>query len=373
MGADRGVSIGRDQQAAEIARLSACLDAFPVAFRGNPLHLLSLEDAHPIRSADTYLRTLDGLALCEERREYLLPGAGEWPFPSLTVQGRPDPAVLSQTLFEHLDLAGGLLLTQRSLGAYLCQEARKTDADIVALMVVDGLSYYDLPDDGSAIPCLVQGATITESGYRDVIGRPSVSQRLFALGYRRQLGLTYFDPEENALAADLYAVFGASQVVRISTIEEGLGYLRAERIDRGYVQLTAPGLDGLCHHHRDQPPREQYLSAVMKRFSALVDALSGSGRSVLACLTADHGILWREHLDGCSELAGDLLPEYSRHPRHIEVGLLRAYGRQESCGGRAHTLLRMPFLTRPLKRTEWGVHGGISAWESLVPVVVHQS
>jgi hypothetical protein len=355
---------------AAINRFASALDAYPPGVRGNRLNLLFVEDASPIRSAADYLRGVSGMALQEERREYLAEESVAWPFPSLSLGCRPNPARLSEVLFERFDIARERLIVQRDLGRIVQEQAARTDAEIVALMVVDGLSYYDLPDSEDIMPCLVDGVTTTEYGYREVMGHPPISHRLFNVGYRSQLALTYFDPGSNVLAADLHVTFGQSQIVRITTFEEGLERIRAARMRRGYIQITAPGLDGLCHHHRDRPPRQHYLEELLARFDTLVAELSRHDRRILCCLTADHGILWREHLGSQAQIASGILPEDAQTPRYIQGAIARDFARVRSCGRQSYSLFRYPYLSRPLKRTEWGVHGGISAWESIVPLVV---
>lgn len=373
---------GEDDAAAARARFSRALDAFPAAFTGNPLHLLFVPDAFPITAApDAYLRTLDAPGLLTERREYLRladaaaasPADEQWPFPAFPVRHRPDPARVSEVLFERFESAPTLLPTQADIGPILVQKAAQERPDIVALMIADGLSYYDLPSDTEAVPCLVNGVSITAFGYRAVVGQPSVAQRLFAIGYRGQQGFTYYDRADNALASDLYALFGDSQVRRVGSLDEALQSLRAAPPGPpSYVQITVAGLDHLSHHHPDRPLRDAYLTTVLNRFADFVACLTDGGkRRVLACLTADHGILWRDCLpETGAEVVSDLFSEDARHPRYVRGGLLRHYGRVVSRGGETWTLLRAPYLTRKMRAGEWGVHGGISAWESLVPLLI---
>lgn len=363
-------SRGSGDTTALVSKLSAVVDSYPPAFRGNPLNLLFLDDARPIREASGFLSLLDQPALCDERREYLLGDPANWPFPVYSIKRRPDPFLLSERLYERFDTVKDVVTTQRDVGRILAEKADLVKPDIVALMVVDGLSYYDLPDDSENSPCFVDGATTTEVGYREVVGKPSISERLFSIGYRHQLGFTYFDTDNNTLASDLYGVFGSSQVHRIRKFDECMQIIQAEEMTRGYVQIAAPGLDGLCHKHQDEPPVKHYLAEVMSRYDSLVECLSKGNRSVLACLTADHGILWREQLDGKWNPVGDLHPDDSRHVRYIRGSRLRHYACVRSCMGDAYSLLKVPFITRQLKSNEWGVHGGISAWESVVPLII---
>jgi len=359
------------QATVSISRMSAAMDAYPPAFQGNALNLLFLDDAQPIRHAPAYLHGLDGPNLCDVCREYLMPEEyAFWPFPVYSITERPEPRLLSDTLYDSFNTAEHLLPTQRDVGRILYERAARLQPDIVALMIVDGLSYYDLPDEADMQPCLVNGVSTTEFGYREVIGKPTVSERLFSLGYSHQMGFTYFDIETNLLASELYGVFGSSQVKRVVTFKECLEHINAEGISHGFVQIAAAGLDGLCHHHRDEPPVKHYVGEILSRFDALVSCLHQGHRRVLACLTADHGILWRQYLEGQWYVVDDLLPDDARYIRYIGGSRMRNYVLVKSCHGGAYSLLRVPYITRKLRNNEWGVHGGISAWESIVPLII---
>ncbi|OGO21920.1 MAG: hypothetical protein A2144_13835 [Chloroflexi bacterium RBG_16_50_9] len=237
-------------------------------------------------------------------------------------------------------------------------------------MVVDGLSYFDLPDEKDTQPCLVNGVSITEFGYREVIGKPTISERLFSLGYNHQMGFTYFDIKTNTLANDLYGVFGSGEVRRIMAFKDCIEYIDAEKMAHGFIQITGPGLDALCHHHQDEPPVDHYISGILERFNAVIDCLTNSHRSVLACLTSDHGILWRHSLEGKWTVVNDLQVDDKRCIRYIRGSRIRDYILVKSGFGGAFSMLRIPYVTRKLRNNEWGVHGGISAWESLVPLII---
>jgi hypothetical protein len=358
-----------------IRRFSAALDTYPAGFSGNRLNLLLVDDAEPIYGARAYLRQLDDLALLEERREYLLDEHSPWPFPRISLDHRPDPWLISEQLFKRFEKAKDLLPIQQQIGRILEERVRQANPAIVALVIVDGLSYYDLPDEQSAVPCLVAGISVTEYGYRAVIGNPSVSRRLFALGYIDQLAFTYFPPERDGLSADIHDTFSSSQVMRVRSFDEVLAEIDKKHLVRGYVQVVLSGLDQICHAHRDRPPREHYLNVILSRFDELIDCMSmrRKNRSILACLTADHGILWRDAVEDRIQIADDLFQEDIRSPRYLRGTLLRKYGRPCRSFDQNFTLLKAPWMTRGFRNNEWGVHGGISAWESIVPLMIRQS
>jgi len=260
--------------------------------------------------------------------------------------------------------------TQRDIARILQEAAQKAVPDFIVLMIVDGLSYFDLPDGTDTKPCLVDGVSTTEFGYRQVIGSPDVARRLFEIGYHKQLAFTYFPLNTNILAQHLHTPFSNSRVIRVRAFEEVMARLRREKMRRGYIQVSVAGLDQLCHSHRDRPPREHYLGEILSRFEGLLDCLKSKGRPILGCMTADHGILWRDEIEDQMEIVHDLFSEDVRSPRYVRGRLLRDYGRCCECMGQNYTLLRYPCLTRNLKNNEWGIHGGISAWESVVPLLI---
>jgi len=352
---------------------STALDAYPARFTGNPLNLLLVDDAHPIFVADPYLRQLDSPSLMEERREYLMDSSSPWPFPRVNLDTRPDPWFISDLLFERFDDARRLLPTQQDIGRILEDRVSRSNPAIVALVIVDGLSYYDLPACRKVDPCLVTGVTTTEFGYRAVVGHPSVSRRMFALGYANQASYSYYPPEHSELSADIHDTMSGSQFTRVRAFDEILTDLRRRDFPRGYVQIVLSGLDHLCHAHHDRPPVDHYLEGILSRLDALIDCLGAGGRRVLGCLTADHGILWRDIIEDEVQIADDIFQEDIRSPRYIKGAILRPYGRCCRSLDRNFTLLKAPWMTRRFRANEWGVHGGISAWESLVPLIIRDA
>jgi hypothetical protein len=237
-------------------------------------------------------------------------------------------------------------------------------------MVADGLSYYDLEETTAAEPYVVDGVTITAHGYRQVIGNPPLSVRLFGAGFHEQRGYTFFDPEENGLAGQLFSPFGFSQVMRIRSFDECLMDLRSRSVGHAYVQVTIPGLDGLCHAHTDTPPVEHYRDELLRKFASMVDCLGHGQKRVLACLTSDHGILWRDKFDPSTwRVVSDLPPDHSGSGRYVPGAIMRSYTLVKPSIDQTFSLLKFPYIARQWRSNEWGMHGGVSAWESIVPVI----
>jgi len=341
-------------QMLELNAFSRLLDFYPAAFSGNRLNLLLLRDAVPIWHGKSYLRRLDSLSLMDERREYLMDEQSPWPFPRIRLESRPDPWNLSDALFSRFDEAQAILPSQGDIAGIIDQRVRSQLPRAIALVITDGLSYYDLPADVDAEPILVTGITSTAFGYREVVGKPSISRRLFALGYVHQLGFTYFDPRANDLSGDVYDSFAMSQIARVKAFTEVLDAIDKANVGPSYFQITMAGLDQLSHAHWDQPLREQYVAHILDNYDALAKLLRKRFGCALTVLTADHGILWREHLESRLQLTEELAEDLGS-PRYVKGSVLRAYGRVLRCAGQNYTLLRR-----------------ISAWESIVPLILRE-
>lgn len=69
-------------------------------------------------------------------------------------------------------------------------------------------------------------------------------------------------------------------------------------------------------------------------------------------------------------IADKIFSEDAKHPRYVLGSLLRDFTHIRKIDAQTYSLMRIPYITRPLKNTKWGVHGGISAWESIVPLII---
>jgi len=341
------------------------IDKFPIQFKGNPLWLLFI-DAEPIEEPEKFLNCLDSPNIIEEKREYLVKHYNQWPFPTIKKGSRPDPITLSNILFNRFDFARRLLFKQTDISGYLTQLAKAEDPNLVILFIVDGLSYYDLPDNPDIVPCLVPGITTTEHGFANIVGKPPLGSRLFKLGYLRQYGYTYFDYNTNSLAKELFSCFSETVVKKVLSFEEILHNMEKECPTKAFIQITSAGLDHICHNHREPPPIEHYVSEITLRYEKLQDLVRSLGKTALICLVADHGIIWKNKISQDLEVMNQFLPEDIRSPRFLRGRFLRNHTYCVVENG-SYSLLQFPFITKKLRSNEWGVHGGISAFESIVP------
>lgn len=354
----------------ELNEFSRTLDWYPGGYHGNRLNLLLLSDVHLISDPLAYLHSLDAPGLVNEEREFCVDPEVAWPFPEFHLGKCPEAMDIQQQLTDGTDRAKQFLPTQRDLAGMVTRRAEALHPDVVLLMIADGLSYYDLDEATGAEPCIVEGVTITSQGYRQVLGSPPLSVRLFGAGYREQRGYSFFDVENNSLANELYSPFGVSQITRIHAFDECLKDLESRPVDHAYVQVALPGLDGVCHAHWDVPPIEAYKCELLHKFSSAVDCLSRQHKRVLAYLTSDHGILWRDQFEPDTwRVVHDLPPESSNRPRYVPGAIMRAYTVVLQSSSGPYSALKFPYIARQWKSNEWGMHGGVSAWESIVPII----
>jgi hypothetical protein len=308
----------------------------------------------------------------EERREYAIAHLDPWPFPVHEIHNRPNDKRISKALFENFDLAGQVLYKQQDISKLIEEKAQAIDANIILLMIADGLSYYDLPVSEDIYPCLVNGVSTTQYGYRSVLGKPHLARRLFTLGYKETFAFSYYQPGGDNLSNDLHELFSERQFHRVKEFSDVINFIKDQHLNRAYLQVVTTGLDHLCHHHHDRPPLDYYLRQLLARFEQMVDLLQKRFGSVLACLTADHGILWRDRLESDVQIANDLYQEDVYHPRYLSGAIYRPYTKHIKSLGQSVSLLAYPWMTRRFRNDEWGVHGGISAWESIVPLIFRQ-
>ena len=295
-------------------------------------------------------------------------------FPHVRVDHDPFTSDLNDVLFERFDEIAALMLTQSHLAKVIAEQPGTPD--IIALMLIDGLSYEDVrrwldvhPDDSIELePCLVDGPTLTEIAFSRIVGDTPPAVRLFDRGYQHRLGFTYWTRENNPLTDLLFCTI--PDVNAVGDFPTVLATLRAEmRTTLGqktYVQIVRTGLDGYAHHQKRRPPVEAIVNAILGEMLALADLCREFGRTSRIHLTADHGILWRGEFQpqivgrapaGASPRVCDWRDLYQQDES----------GRRFMVAGQELYCLGYPQLRRPLRIDEQGVHGGISFQESIVP------
>lgn len=352
-------------------QFSNLINYYPAVYSGNPLNLLFLNDANKIDNITQYFLKINQQVLMDEQREYfmardLIEGVC-FPFPSYSIDQRPNPIDLSEVLFQKFDLAKNIIFSQDDIAERIIKMAQKNRPEVIVLILVDGLSYYDLTEQDDIEPCFVPGVSVTDFGFKTIIGKPSISNRLFFIGYKKQRAFSFFD-YSNELSGNINDGFSEAQYFRIREVSEIFKNLKHFRPKRDFIQIVIEGLDSLCHSHRDAPPIEYYRNKIVSCLDEIESIFLSRKISYQIHLVSDHGILWHDSYEKFIVL-DDLFPEDSTHPRYVKGTFNRMFGRISSSFGSNYTLFKAPHISRNFRNNEWGMHGGISAWESIVPFI----
>ena len=248
---------------------------------------------------------------------------------------------------------------------------RAIGEDLIALVIVDGLSYAtarNFPFDVQ--PVMVDGITTTEPGFRRIIygdSNLSIYGELSQYDFFNVYGFTYWDRGQEALSTELHRAIG-DNVYRINDFENVLERLEAEApfSDKTYVQITRMGFDQECHNRKEEPNREAVRNNLLSDIQSLAETLERISVNARLFLTSDHGILWRDQLPDDPPVICD---EWHNHARFLQGNHNVEQGMVQDRADKAVTGLGYPALTRELKNTEWGVHGGFSYYESITPFI----
>lgn len=258
------------------------------------------------------------------------------------------------------------LFVQSKIADYFVRAVDMWQPMFAVLLIVDGLSFVDLPGDG-VVPCLVDGVSLTAQGMRRIVGDPHVVERLFEQGFANRVGFSYWE-RDNELTDHLFWGFTSGQLIKVETFEQVLDYVDARLPRRRtYLQIVRAGLDGYIHSHRDMPPREHLITAIQADIAGLVEKLQRTGERFVLFVTADHGILWASDFPEESVFLneGRVPIRYYLHDEVPErIRGITVYHPQDGAFS-----LPITHFRRRLTTTEWGCHGGVSMAESFVPLL----
>jgi hypothetical protein len=275
---------------------------------------------------------------------------------------------------EHHDRLSQELLAQSKIKNYILESI--IAEEFVALVIIDGLSYETVRGTGLPMqPVFVDGITTTEPGYRRVIyGDDDVSpvsvyaELLNRKGFYSKFGFTYWDRGQEELSTDLHSSMGNS-IHRISDFEEAIDTLMVEAplTENTYVQITRMGLDQDSHNRKEEPNKSAVRDTIISDIGDLHETASLLADRFRILVTSDHGILWRDQIPDNAPVVTD---EYHDHARYIQGQGNVEVGRSiRGADGSVTTGLGFPYLARELQNTEWGVHGGFSYYESIIPLI----
>lgn len=297
-------------------------------------------------------------------------------FLSLSLTEMPSAEAINAGLISN-PKAARRLLTNHGIVDRIVRDTEENNYRCVVLLLIDGLSYEDVrhwPE--TAEPVFVDGPSITFSrsnggavlpdvGFPAIVnGSRPLGLRLQSLGLTRSRGYTYWDRATNDVAG---LVFRGIHQERVGSMVEAVDRLGNQDLHGLYVQIVRIGTDSLAHGRREVSAAEvaATVQEVHKDLEALVNLLREGNVHGAVYLTSDHGMLWKDQhvlqkLDGFA----------TSHPRYT----LETMGHDTATmrfarGNIDFHLFKYPYIGATIRTNDGGVHGGLSYWESIVPLV----
>ncbi len=344
----------------------------------HPLVPLCLSpDVEVIHNIVELVEELDSLAPHRERPVLITQVDNRYleRFIKSSVSECPSTDLLSHSLPKNWRVAQKYLLTHKKIPEHIVRDVYTHDYQIVILLLVDGLSYFDVQKwVESNQPCFVNGPSITyfehrgriieDVGFPALIGSPTIARRLSKLGIARPYGFSYWSREHNKVSDFL---FRGMSLERVSSIEVALSSIETSNLSGAYIQIVREGLDGLAHHRREVSTDEieATVAAIHQDYRHLIQIVARTGLRGSIYLTSDHGILWKKQHDFEKVYVGR--GQHSRYMLGVPEDL--AYFSKRSFAHQSFYLCHYPYLAAHIPANDSGVHGGLSAWESIVPFV----
>jgi len=297
-------------------------------------------------------------------------------FPIIELPTIPTVSMFNEFIigrFDDLYSGKTTILRQSEISKEITKRISNWFPDIVVFLVFDGLSFHDVmqwefPKDWlvKREPCFVNGLTNTESGMPRLVGSPYLAHCLFSLGYKQRLGFSYWERSQNKLTDEIFAEFPTTQLHRVTTFAEILQKLsELDSTSRLFIQIVRNGMESYCHHHRERPDLTHIIDNLKNDVEKIVESLKTIGKTFRLFITSDHGILWfdRQRLSPF-----DSKDAHSRYTEGVAENETETVMIDEN--NQMYTLLvGDEIIAKNRSVMEWGFHGGLSAQESLVPLI----
>jgi hypothetical protein len=185
-----------------LEELDNMLNLAPVIVKCNPISLFYLDDLSIIKNVEDLITILDLPNENECKRyailDYLQSKYHRFPFVELGHD--PFQIDLNDILFDKYQEIQKVFFSQKDIAKLI---SNNTNYDVIILILIDGLSYEDCKDFKNISPCFVNGATLTEVGFKNIINNPPIAYRLHNKHFYNRLGFSYWD-RDNPLSNDLF-------------------------------------------------------------------------------------------------------------------------------------------------------------------------
>lgn len=299
-------------------------------------------------------------------------------FDVISVPDHPPIKLINESLSNNLEYIRKSLLTTTKITAHIQQDIALHRYDLIVLLLIDGLGYGDaLEWEWDTVPCFVDGPSVTfqtdttgnlipSIGFPNIVGNPSIASRLYDLGYHSAFGYTYWKARNNLVSGYLFRGIQDNEVANFDSIIHIIG--EQEYPPNSYIQIVREGLDGLAHSKRELHKSEiqtasQSIKADIERLLCVIQTKS---QSAVMYIVADHGILWKNEHDWqvIGESSSKSRYTTTSPDRSIEFCTVRF-----DCSHHPYYLYTYPYLGRPIRKNDSGVHGGLSYQESFVPFI----
>lgn len=347
------------------------LQRSPVILRGNEIPLIFLEDdAHVIRDPQLLLELIDSPDLMDESQIVVMGDVknNPWSFPVVEVSEDVFNENLNYTLCKNYKKVGDRLFSQKNV---VDRILTNLNFDVIIVIIVDGLSYVDVRNIPDVQPCFVNGSTLTKIGLQNIINSPPISYRLYNEGFKNRIGFSYWDRDEE-LTNLAFKGFAHSQMNKVREFNEIENKLYKLEINGTYIQIVVEGCDQVCHRNRGRPLVKALVTRLfddyIDRLSKIIKAKNLTG---VIYLVADHGIWWRETINGESSYKIIEHPQ-ATSKRYILGNVVGEHLVNLFCYGSYYSLLEYPYVYGDYATNEWGTHGGISIYESFVPFYIKE-
>ena len=367
-----------DTTISTIEQLETWLDITPViAGKIEPLSLAFLSQEPKIFVSYTdMVKFLDRVELVETEQKLLCLESNQCHvqrFPIIECHHNPYTEELNTILGPKYEFIRDSMLGQDQISDVIVQDCINHEIDAVVLILVDGLSYSDVVNwtEFSCTPCLVPGLTNTSEGFQNVIGHEMpIAVKLFDLGFKNRTGYTYWERQTNELTDILFRAI--HRTLSVSSMAEVFDHLKTSEFKKNYIQIVRVGLDQYAHSclREDLVQKRQVtLKQIRSDLNTISSIFKEKELKALICAISDHGILWRDRIElvKIGSEFGKSSPRYYGVDESVKFP--EGNGRYVLVDELTYFQLDYPYIKRGLHRNEWGVHGGLSFQESIVPLI----
>ena len=145
-----------------------------------------------------------------------------------------------------------------------------------------------------------------------------------------------------------------------------LSELEKHKLYKTYVQIIISGLDQFAHEFRDRPPIRAWVERLFSYYiPSITEILRNKRLTGQIYMVSDHGILWKPNRRDKKYI---VVPEIQATRKRLLSGhKIRNNVIHVTCFGDDYSLLKYPYIYKDFRSNEWGTHGGISYFKSIVP------